>query len=62
MGASRGNDPNRLNDLTEYRLETAMRSGMADLEAGSALARQMNLENRDSWLRDALADRPGKRR
>ena len=40
MGASRGNDPNRLNDLTEYRLETAMRSGMADLEAGSALARQ----------------------
>ena len=57
MGASRGNDPNRLNDLTEYRLETAMRSGMADLEAGSALARQMNLENGDNWLRDALAVR-----
>ena len=57
MGASRRDDPNRLNDLTEYRLETAMRSGMADLEAGSALARQMSLENRDNWLVDALAVR-----
>jgi tetratricopeptide (TPR) repeat protein len=47
-------DTGRLNELVEYRLETALSSGFADLPGCSALGLRLTLENGDNWLTDAL--------